>query len=193
MKRTWIGVVLALSMAALLTGCGGRDTNGGSTAGQQAGSGSAGAGQNGNSSISQDIGAADDRINGSTPSQSGMTNGAVGSASGSGAVNGAAGSAAGSGTYTGRTAYSGGNAGGQRGLPEQRGGMNPFLQDGRYRAYDNGRVEGRINPAARDFTEDARGMIRDAGNALGDAGRSIGDAAADVGRGVRNAARDAMQ
>ena len=174
MKRTWIGMVLALAMAVALTGCSGRDTNNGTTTDQNGGS----AGQNGGSSISQDIGAADDRINGNVPDQSGMANDP-------------AGSPAGSGTYTGRTGYTGGYRT-QHSLPEQRSGENPFVRDGRYRAYDNGKVDGRINPDARDFTQSARDMLRDAGKAVGDAGRSIGNAAADMGRGVTGAVRSTV-
>ena len=64
------------------------------------------------------------------------------------------------------------------------------MSDGRYRAYSDGRVDGRGTDVGRDLTQDARDLMRDAGDAVGDVGRGVGDAARDLGNGAKNAARD---
>lgn len=178
MKRIWSGAILALALAVTLTGCMGRGGNSGSPNGQTGGSAMR-PDVSGSGNVSQDIGAADDRLNENTPGENGTVNGPVGSS-------------ANSGTDIGRTSYAGTNGRLQRRMDERRGDENAFMKDGRYRANSNGKLDGRINPSARDFTQNARDMLRDAGKAVGDAGRSIGGAAADVGRSVTGSARGAM-
>ena len=58
---------------------------------------------------------------------------------------------------------------------------NDYMEDARYRAGSDGKVDGKDSTTSRDLTQDARDMLRDAG-----------DAARDVGRGVENAAKDIM-
>ena len=59
---------------------------------------------------------------------------------------------------------------------------NDDMEDARYRAGSDGKVDGRDSTTSRDLTQDARDMLRDAG-----------DAARDVGRGVENAAKDIVK
>ena len=68
----------------------------------------------------------------------------------------------------------------------QRRTAYDYLRDGRYRADEDGRVNGKSDPTARDFTQGARDMVRDAGDAVGDLGRSIGGAVGGLGGSARN-------
>ena len=78
----------------------------------------------------------------------------------------------------------------RRTASQRRQAGDDIMSDGRYRAYSDGRVDGRDTDAGRDLTQDARDLMRDAGDAVGDVGRGVGDAARDLGNGAKNAARD---
>ena len=78
----------------------------------------------------------------------------------------------------------------RRTASQRRQTGDDIMSDGRYRAYSDGRVDGRDTDAGRDLTQDARDLMRDAGDAVGDVGRGVGDAARDLGHGAKNAARD---
>lgn len=78
----------------------------------------------------------------------------------------------------------------RRTASQRRHAGDDIMSDGRYRAYSDGRVDGRDTDAGRDLTQDARDLMRDAGDAVGDVGRGVGDAARDLGNGAKNAARD---
>ena len=80
-------------------------------------------------------------------------------------------------------AYSGQNP--QRAAPDEVE-TNPYLRDGRYRAYDSGKVEGRDSSGSRDLTRDARDMMKDAGDALMDMGRDARNALGDLGSDMKD-------
>ena len=80
-------------------------------------------------------------------------------------------------------AYSGQNP--QRAAPDVVE-TNPYLQDGRYWAYDSGKVEGRDSSGTRDLTRDARDMMKDAGDALTDMGRDARNALGDLGNDMKS-------
>ena len=168
MKKQWIAFGVALALAMTLTGCRSNTTN---DAGTQ---GSAG---NANGSVS------------------GPTTGSKDEWSGSGSVNS---SGSGSGNMSGSSAGSGSGSANRTsrsvndGYKATRRTAYDYLHDGRYAADEDGEVNGRWDPAARDFTQGARDLLRDAGAAVGDAGRAVGDAVDGVGNGLRNAAGGTM-
>ena len=65
-----------------------------------------------------------------------------------------------------------------------------YLNDGRYRASDDGNIIARKDQTVGDLTKGARDLIRDAGDMVKDAGRDAGDAARDVGRAAEKTIRD---
>ena len=74
-----------------------------------------------------------------------------------------------------------------------------YLNDGKYRADDNGRVSDRGSELGKDLTQGARDLIRDARDLgrdmardAGDAARNAGQAAKDTGRAAKDAVRDKL-
>ena len=74
-----------------------------------------------------------------------------------------------------------------------------YLNDGKYRADDNGRVSDRGSELGKDLTQGARDLIRDArelgrdmARDAGDAARNAGQAAKDTGRAAKDAVRDKL-
>ena len=65
-----------------------------------------------------------------------------------------------------------------------------YLNDGRYRASDDGNIIARKDSVENDLTKGARDLIRDAGDMVKDAGRDAGEAARDVGRAAEKTLRD---
>jgi len=190
MKKQWIAFGVALALAMTLTGCRSNTTN---DAGTQ---GSAG---NANGSVSGPTTGSQDEWSGSGGSSgSGSMDG---SGSGSGNMSGSS-AGAGSGSMTGSgSGVMNGSASGSAnrtsrsvndGYKATRRTAYDYLHDGRYAADEDGEVNGRWDPAARDFTQGARDLLRDAGAAVGDAGRAVGDAVDGVGNGLRNAAGGTM-
>lgn len=172
MRRNWIALVLALSMVATMTGCGGNNGNDTGNAGSGNSSVSGSAGQNASGSVpSQDIGGGytDSSGSGSAPGDVSQQNG-TGDMSG---VAGRAGYDRKTGTTQRRTAYD-------------------YLHDGRYRADGSGDVDGNMDNGTRDLTQGARDMIRGAGDAIGDAGNAVTGAVGKLGRDLRDMTRSNM-
>ena len=74
-----------------------------------------------------------------------------------------------------------------------------YLNDGKYRADDNGKVIDRGSELGKDLTQGARDLIRDArelgrdmARDAGDAARSAGQAAKDTGRAAKETIRDKL-
>ena len=74
-----------------------------------------------------------------------------------------------------------------------------YLSDGKYRAGDDGRVNGRGSELGKDLTQGARDLIRDArelgrdmARDAGDAARSAGRAAKDAGEAAKDTIRDKL-
>ena len=65
-----------------------------------------------------------------------------------------------------------------------------YLNDGRYRAGNDGNIIARKDEATTDLTKGARDLIRDAGDMVKNAGRDAGEAARDVGRAAEKTLRD---
>ena len=172
MRRNWIALVLALSMMATMTGCGGNNGNDTGTSGGGNSSVSGSAGQNASGSVpSQDVGGG-----GTDSSGSGTAPGSMSQKNGTGDWNG----------VTGRAGYD------RKTGTAQRRTAYDYLHDGRYRADGSGDVDGNMNNGTRDLTQGARDMIRGAGNAIGDAGNAVTGAVGKMGRDLRNMTRSNM-
>ena len=65
-----------------------------------------------------------------------------------------------------------------------------YLNDGRYRAGNDGNIIARKDYVENDLTRGARDLIRDAGDMVKNAGRDAGEAARDVGRAAEKTIRD---
>lgn len=65
-----------------------------------------------------------------------------------------------------------------------------YLNDGRYRAGNDGNIIARKDNVENDLTRGARDLIRDAGDMVKNAGRDAGEAARDVGRAAEKTLRD---
>ena len=83
-----------------------------------------------------------------------------------------------SGSMAGQTGYA---RAGRAGYANRSRAATDYMEDARYQAGSDGKVDGKDSTTSRDLTQDARDMLKDAG-----------DAARDVGRGMEKAAKDIM-
>ena len=67
-----------------------------------------------------------------------------------------------------------------------------YLNDGKYRAGENGKVSSRGSELGKDLTQGARDLIRDAKELGRDMARDAGDAARDTGNAAKNTVRDKL-